>query len=117
MSVEAVDAFFAKMAEDEALQDAYSSAVDRATRAAAVELAAEHGLEFTAEELGTAMESQMAELSDEQLDAVAGGLGTVAACCCCIYRDGSFMPALYGALQPAQRMGPETRLGGPRSKL
>ena len=73
MSREAIEAFFSKMAGDEALQRSYGSAMDLAARQATVELAATHGFEFTAAELGAAMEEQSSELDEEELDNVAGG--------------------------------------------
>jgi len=73
MSREAIDAFFTRLAEDEELQRSYGSAMDLATRQSTVELAAAHGFEFTAAELGAAMEEQSTELSEDELENVAGG--------------------------------------------
>ena len=41
----------------------------------AVKLAADHGIEISAEDLRTAFKSKMSELSEEELEAVAGGKG------------------------------------------
>ena len=41
----------------------------------AVKLAADHGIEISAEDLRTAFKSKMSELSQEELEAVSGGKG------------------------------------------
>ena len=73
MSTEATARFFTDLAEDEDLRKRYWESVERATVAATVELAAGGGYEFTEDELRAELESRATELSEEQLDAVAGG--------------------------------------------
>jgi predicted ribosomally synthesized peptide with nif11-like leader len=69
MSKEAVRAFFKTLAERSDLAAEYSSAV----RNAVTELAARHEFHFTVEELADTLDSDGDELSDADLDAVAGG--------------------------------------------
>ena len=79
MTIEAVNQFLTKVNEDEKFHSELSQAMGtEKDRAAAVELAAQHGYEFTLEELATQIEQlkriQAGEqLSEEELEAVAGG--------------------------------------------
>ena len=65
MSKENLDQFIQKVTGDEQLQSRIGEEMDTD---AFIALGAEHGCEFTAEELTAG-----AELSDEELDGVAGG--------------------------------------------
>lgn len=81
MSIEAVAKFTNKLAEDEALQQEIKCAIgDKEGLDASQtvsELGAKHGYEFTAKEAQTlrqvVLANQSGELSEEQLEAVAGG--------------------------------------------
>ncbi len=84
MSVEAVTQFLEKVTEDEKLQQELTSTLESQEneRAAATQLGARYGYEFTQDELwqevqkrkNQAQQRQEAgELSDEELEAVAGG--------------------------------------------
>jgi predicted ribosomally synthesized peptide with nif11-like leader len=78
MSIENVVKFYELVAEDEGLQDRMKEAVHPdAFLAAAVAAAGERGLEFTTEELRSHVErlgnDVQQELSDENLNGVAGG--------------------------------------------
>jgi predicted ribosomally synthesized peptide with nif11-like leader len=66
MSKENLDQFIQKVTDDEELQVRVSDEIETD---ALIALGAEHGCEFSAEDL-----SENAELSDEELDGVAGGL-------------------------------------------
>jgi predicted ribosomally synthesized peptide with nif11-like leader len=66
MSKENLDQFIQKVTDDEQLQARIGDEIDADSLIA---LGAEHGCEFTAEDLVA-----NAELSDEELDGVAGGL-------------------------------------------
>ena len=65
MSKENLDQFIQKVTDDEELQARIGEEIDADSLIA---LGAEHGCEFTAEDL-----AQNVELSDEELDGVAGG--------------------------------------------
>ena len=88
MSVQNVTAFAKKLDGNEALQNQVK-ALTPGDSAGLLKLASEQGFEFTTQELRTVL-TQAGELSDEQLDQVAGGFG-----------DGSVMPVLIGLLVPA----------------
>ena len=66
MSKENLDQFIQKVTDSEELQARIGEEIDAE---ALIALGAEHGCEFTAEEL-----QEAAELSDEELDGVAGGM-------------------------------------------
>ena len=80
MSVENVGKFFAMLDENEALQQEYSSSTDEAVRKAisdaTIGMASRHGCEFTKEDLAQHLNSLSKELSDEDLENVAGGGGS-----------------------------------------
>ena len=65
MSKETLDQFIQKVTDDEQLQARIGEEIDIDSLIA---LGTEHGFEFTAEDLGVNV-----ELSDEELDGVAGG--------------------------------------------
>jgi predicted ribosomally synthesized peptide with nif11-like leader len=67
MSKEALDQFIQKVTDDEQLQARIGDEIDAESLIA---LGAECGCEFTAEEL-----QESVELSEDELDGVAGGLG------------------------------------------
>ena len=69
MSKENLEQFMNQIAESEELQARIGEEIDAE---ALITLGAECGCEFTAEEL-----QQAAELSDEELDGVAGGAGFI----------------------------------------
>ena len=83
MSATAVQGFLGKIAEDESLQSELAKAMEADDdRAAVTELAKSKGYEFTSEELWAEIQARQAELeqrqaagelSDEELEAVAGG--------------------------------------------
>ena len=66
MSKENLDQFFQKVTDSEELQARVGEEIDANSLIA---LGAEHGCEFTADDLAAG-----AELSDEELDGVAGGI-------------------------------------------
>ena len=68
MSKENLEQFMSKVADSEELQAKIGEQIDAA---ALIALGAECGCEFTAEEL-----QEAAELSDDELDEVAGGITT-----------------------------------------
>jgi len=70
MSQQSLEQFLAKVAQSEELQSTIGEEIDVESLIA---LGAEHGFEFTAENLAA-----NAELSDEELDGVAGGLAQTA---------------------------------------
>ncbi len=88
MSIEAVNQFLTKVSEDQELQAELATAMEAENdRTAATELAAKHGYNFTSEELASEIENRQSEfqskhevneLSEEELEAVAGGLCTPA---------------------------------------
>ena len=69
MSKENLDQFMQKVTDSEELQARIGEEIDTD---AFITLGAEHGCEFSAEDL-----SENAELSDEELDGVAGGAGFI----------------------------------------
>ena len=69
MGKDAVREFFETVAESSDMAEEYSSVV----RGAVVELASRHGFHFTVEELADTLGSEGGELSDTDLDDVAGG--------------------------------------------
>lgn len=83
MSIEAVNQFLTKVTEDQELQVELVIAMEAENDSqAATKLAAEHGYVFSLEELGTEIANRQSEfqirqsaveLSDEELEAVAGG--------------------------------------------
>ena len=80
MSIEAVNQFLEKVAQDSKIQEELAQAMQAEDdRQAVVELGAKHGFEFTGEELMTEVEKRQqaaidsGELSEEELEAVAGG--------------------------------------------
>ena len=83
MSIEAVNQFLTKVSEDKQLQAELAQAMEAEDdRQAATELAAKYGYEFTPEELWLEIEKRQNEfqnnqtndeLSEEELEAVAGG--------------------------------------------
>jgi predicted ribosomally synthesized peptide with nif11-like leader len=83
MSVEAVKEFFEKADTDEALQAQIQEMIEGKEEygcCAFAALAAEHGFEFTAEEMHDGIEQLRSsederELTDEDLENVAGGAG------------------------------------------
>lgn len=80
MSIEAVNQFLTKVSQDKKLQVEFAQAMEAEDRTAAVKLAAQHGYEFTTEELAIQIEkvatgTLLAELTEEQLEAIAGGSG------------------------------------------
>ena len=76
MSIEAVNQFLTKVGEDQQLQAELAQAMEAENdRQAATELGAKHGYDFTPEELGSEIANRQSadELSEEELEAVAGG--------------------------------------------
>jgi predicted ribosomally synthesized peptide with nif11-like leader len=83
MSIEAVNQFLQKVSEDNSLQEELAKALDSENdRQAATDLGAKHGYMFTPDELGTEIQNRQGvfqqnqsseELSEEELEAVAGG--------------------------------------------
>ena len=79
MSIEAVNQFLTKVSQDKKLQAQFTQAMGaKEDWTAGIKLAAQHGYKFTAEELATQIEkvvtgTLLAELSEKQLEAVAGG--------------------------------------------
>ncbi len=76
MARDAVAKFLQRLGDDAALREAYAASLKRATEAAMVERARAEGYEYTVEELRAVLEERTAELTDEQLGQVAGGVGT-----------------------------------------
>jgi predicted ribosomally synthesized peptide with nif11-like leader len=74
MANEAVDEFFALLERDNELQTDLQAEVERSASRAIIEVARRRGLEFTSEDLKSRLADQVAELDEEELDAVAGGL-------------------------------------------
>ena len=79
MSFHAITTFFEEVAEDSSLKQDVQTALDNRAEAAAfeiVDIAMAHGCEFTATELREYLAAQAPdiELSEDQLEAVAGGL-------------------------------------------
>lgn len=83
MSANSIQEFLTKVSEDQALQEELAKAMESENdREAVTELAKSKGYEFTAEELGSAIDQIQAEaqqqmdaseLSEEELESVAGG--------------------------------------------
>ena len=83
MSTTAVQDFLTKVGEDKALQGELTKALEAENdREAVTALAQSNGYEFTSDELGAEIQARQAEferrqtageLSDEELEAVAGG--------------------------------------------
>ncbi|AFY58613.1 bacteriocin propeptide, TIGR03798 family/class IIb bacteriocin, lactobin A/cerein 7B family [Rivularia sp. PCC 7116] len=80
MSIEAVNKFLDKVAQDSTIQEELAQAMQAENdRQAVVDLGAKHGFEFTGDELVTEIEkrqkaaAESGELSEEELEAVAGG--------------------------------------------
>ena len=87
MSIEAVNQFLTKVAEDQELQAELAQAMEAENdRQAATELGAKHGFKFTSEELASEIANRQSkfqtqqsanELSEEELECVAGGNATI----------------------------------------
>lgn len=75
MSLKDAKAFLKKVGEDAALRAKIEPSVDDG--AAAVKSGAEHGFVFTADEFLAAYDEAFGELSDEELNDAAGGLGGI----------------------------------------
>ena len=79
MSIETVNQFLTMVSLDPKLQAQFTQVMGaKDDYAAGVKLAAQHGYEFTLEELAAQIKkvatgTLLAELSEEQLDAIAGG--------------------------------------------
>lgn len=83
MSLEVVNQFLQKVTEDEQLQGELAKALEAENdREAATNLAAKYGYDFTPDELWTEIQNRQSEfqqkqaaeeLSEEELEAVAGG--------------------------------------------
>ena len=88
MSIEAVNQFLTKVSEEQQLQAELAQAMESDNdRQAATALAAKYGYEFTPEELWSEIQNRQSEfqsnqasnaLSEEELEAVAGGACTPA---------------------------------------
>jgi len=78
MSDDTVSRFFDVARRDRAVGDEYTAALTRAMEAAIgpaiVEVAARHGFQMSTEQVTRYLEDQAAELTEDDLDAVAGGL-------------------------------------------
>jgi len=105
MSIEAVNQFLQKVTEDEKLQEELAQVLELEDndRAAAVELGAKYGYEFTADEIGQEIQNRQSEfqirkeageLNDEELEAVAGGEAVIATAA--IAAGGAVTVALIG---------------------
>jgi predicted ribosomally synthesized peptide with nif11-like leader len=83
MSVESVNQFYQEVMQEPALLEKFQSAPDQESLVnLAVEVGQQKGYSFTAEEVEQALAAQNAasetgELSDEQLEAVSGGIRRV----------------------------------------
>lgn len=77
MSVENVKAFFEKVAEDKDLQEKLKALAEReeALYADLVQIASAAGFKFTTADARKAHAAAARELSADELDAVAGGVG------------------------------------------
>jgi predicted ribosomally synthesized peptide with nif11-like leader len=73
MSDEVIGSFFERLEGDEELQLEMQTRVQQATSTAIASFAAEQGFEFTGEQLADAITKQVAELDEDELEAVAGG--------------------------------------------
>lgn len=87
MNSEAVNQFLERVSQDPALQQEIAQAIDSSApgedRLAAAQIAAKNGYSFTPGEIGETMEAAQKqqsreELSDEELEAVAGGFTPIA---------------------------------------
>ena len=88
MTIEAVNQFLTKVSEDQQLQGELAQAMEAENdRQAATELAAKYGYDFTPDELWSEIQNRQSEfqskqseneLSEEELEAVAGGACTPA---------------------------------------
>ncbi len=86
MTIEAVNQFLTKVGEDQQLQAELAQAMEAENDCqAATELAAKHGYNFTPDELSLEIQNRQSEfqsmqnsneLSEEELEAVAGGACT-----------------------------------------
>jgi hypothetical protein len=80
MDVQQVERFFTRLKEDRALSEEYRSALNGAIEtavAATIQAVGErHGFPFSADAARTYLQRQAAALTDQQLDAVVGGLGS-----------------------------------------
>ncbi len=72
MSAENVSRFFDKLEKDRSLNEAYKDAIQTALTA----FAASRGFEFTAKDLQKCAAEKAAELTDGDLEGVAGGFGS-----------------------------------------
>ncbi|NJS09142.1 MAG: Nif11-like leader peptide family natural product precursor [Microcoleus sp. CSU_2_2] len=81
MSVESVNQFYQQLMQEPALRQQFQAALDRESLVnLAVEVGQQKGYKFTAEEVKQALTAQSViseaeELSDQQLETVAGGSG------------------------------------------
>ena len=86
MSIEAVNQFLTKVKQDQQLQSEVSQAMSGENKSqATIKIAAKHGYKFSAQELDSRIEqlqtieakqSTGGKLSEEELEAVSGGLCT-----------------------------------------
>jgi predicted ribosomally synthesized peptide with nif11-like leader len=83
MSIESVNQFLQKVAQDTQLQEEIAKAMESENdRQAVVELGAKYGYQFTSDELGQEIQKNQqaavdsGELSEDELEAVAGGACT-----------------------------------------
>jgi predicted ribosomally synthesized peptide with nif11-like leader len=74
MTNKAVGEFFDLLDGGPELRKELQAEIERAAAAAIIGFAARRGLEFTREELDTQLTNQVADLSEEELEAVAGGV-------------------------------------------
>ena len=79
MSIEAVNQFLQKVSEDNSLQEEFKALDLENDCQAATDLGAKHGYMFTPDELRTEIKNRLqqkqssGEISEEELEAVAGG--------------------------------------------
>ena len=78
MAREAVEKFLQELPESETLREAYANALKRATESALAEVARTAGFEFSVDELRAVLDERSAQLSEDQLQQVAGGVATYA---------------------------------------
>jgi predicted ribosomally synthesized peptide with nif11-like leader len=76
MAKEAVAIFLQRLADDDALREAYAASLKKATESAMLEVAQSAGLDFTVEELREVFAERAVDLSERQLSDVSGGVGT-----------------------------------------
>jgi predicted ribosomally synthesized peptide with nif11-like leader len=108
MSLQALGQFWKKVDDDAAFKNEFFKAVpkDLTSGAPVVAFAKGKGFEFTEKELGQAAASAGAsksELSDTQLEAVAGGGGNISY---------SWKPASFGFLTDFNKLALKGKLGG-----